>query len=83
MKSLAFAVLLFSLPVQRTVPAGPALAHEKPAPKIDRRGRWYMADTGHAVYCIGPVVTVPSHDGSLQRVATFCQGQDPVIALHD
>lgn len=83
MKTLAFAVLLFSLPVQRMTPAGPVIAHEKPAPKIDRHGRWYMADTGHAVYCIGPVVTVPDHDGSLLRVATFCQGRDPVVPLHD
>lgn len=83
MKTLAFAVLLFSLPVHRTTPTAPALAHEKPAPPIDRHGRWYMADTGHAVYCIGPVVTVPSHGGSLQRVATFCQGREPVVPLHD
>ena len=81
MKTLAFAVLLFSLPVGR--PAPPALAHEKPAPTVDHHGRWYMADTGHAVYCIGPVVTVPSRDGSLQRVATFCQGRELVVPLHD
>ncbi len=81
MKTLTFAVLLFSLPVERPTPR--ALAHEKPAPNVDRHGRWYMADTGHAVYCIGPVVTVPSRDGNLQRVATFCQGTDPVVPLHD
>jgi hypothetical protein len=83
MKTLAFAALLFSLPVEPVIPPGPQLAHEKPAPKIDRHGRWYMADSGHAVYCIGPVVTVPAGDGGLLRVATFCQGRDPVVPLHD
>ena len=88
MKTLTFAVLLFSLPFGRWMPSapaqsGPAMTHEKPAPKPDRHGRWYMADTGHAVYCIGPVVTVPAENGSLLRVATFCHGHDPVVALHD
>ena len=42
-----------------------------------------MADSGHAVYCIGPVVTVPARDGNLMRVATFCRGPEPVVALHE
>jgi hypothetical protein len=75
--------LLFSLPVSPAAPTQPAAVHEKLAQKPVQQGRWYMADTGHAVYCVGPVVTVPDHDGSLLRVATFCHGQDPVVPLHD
>ncbi len=83
MKTLAFAALLFSLPVAQWDPPKPAVIHEKIVAKVAQHGRWYMADTGHAVYCIGPVVTVPAHDGSLLRVATFCHGHDPVVPLHD
>ena len=83
MNALAFAALLFSLPVSQWDPPKPAVVHEKVAPKAAQHGRWYMADTGHAVYCVGPVVTVPDHGGSLLRVATFCHGRDPVVPLHD
>jgi hypothetical protein len=75
--------LLLSLPVSPAAPPQLAAVHEKAVQKPVQRGRWYMADTGHAVYCVGPVVTVPDHDGSLVHVATFCQGPDPVVALHD
>jgi hypothetical protein len=75
--------LLLSLPVSPAAPPQPAAVHEKVVQKPVQHGRWYMADTGHAVYCVGPVVTVPDHDGSLVHVATFCQGPDPVVALHD
>jgi hypothetical protein len=83
MNALAFAALLFSLPVSQAAPLKSVTVHEKIVQKPAQHGRWYMADTGHAVYCIGPVVTVPNHDGSLLRVATFCHGNDPVVALHD
>jgi hypothetical protein len=75
---------LFSLPVTPAAPPQPAAVHEQQAPKpAAHPGRWYMAETGHAVYCIGPVVTVPDHDGNLLHVATVCAGPDPVVALHD
>jgi hypothetical protein len=83
MKTLTFAAVLFSLPVSQWDPPKPAVVHEKVVPKVQQHGRWYMADTGHAVYCIGPVVTVPDRDGGLLRVATFCHGHDPVVPLHD
>jgi hypothetical protein len=82
MKTLIFAAL-FSLPVVPTAPPQPAAVREQKAPKPAQHGRWYMAETGHAVYCIGPVVTVPDPDGSLLHVATVCAGPDPVVALHD
>jgi hypothetical protein len=82
MKTLILAAL-FSLPVAPAAPPQPAAVHEQHAPKPAQHGRWYMAETGHAVYCIGPVVTVPDHDGNLLQVATVCAGPDPVVALHD
>ena len=82
MKALILAAL-FSLPVAPTTPQTSAVVQEKAVAKPAQHGRWYMADTGHAVYCIGPVVTVPDHDGSLLHVATFCHGPDPVVSLHD
>jgi hypothetical protein len=83
MKTLIFAAFLFSLPVSPTARPQTTAVHEKVVQKAAQHGRWYMADTGHAVYCIGPVVTVPDRDGSLMHVATFCQGHDPVVPLHD
>ena len=83
MKTLLFAAFLFSLPVAPTTPTAATAVHEKLVQKPVQHGRWYMADTGHAVYCVGPVVTVPDHDGSLLHVATFCHGPDPVVPLHD
>ena len=82
MKTLILAAL-FSLPVAPPAPPAPTAVHEQLVQKPTQHGRWYMADTGHAIYCIGPVVTVPNLDGSLQRVATFCHGPEPVVALHD
>lgn len=84
MNTVLFAALLLSLPVTPMLPEPPAALQEKmPQQKSAQRGRWYMADSGHAVYCIGPVVTVPDHDGNLMRVATFCRGPEPVVALHE
>jgi hypothetical protein len=74
---------LFSLPVALPAPSQTATVHEQHAKKPVLHGRWYMAETGHAVYCVGPVVTVPDHDGNLLHVATVCAGTDPVVALHD
>jgi len=74
---------LFSLPVAPPAPAQPATVREQHVKKPVQHGRWYMAETGHAVYCVGPVVTVPDHDGTLLHVATVCAGADPVVALHD
>jgi hypothetical protein len=83
MKTLILAAL-FSLPIAPTAPPLPAAVREPHAQKPSaQHGRWYMAETGHAVYCVGPVVTVPDHDGSLLHVATVCAGADPVVALHD
>lgn len=83
MKALTLALLL-SLPVPRfttTPPRAPVevvLAHGR------KGGRWYFAANGHAVYCYGPVMMVTDpHRGGLQRVATFCQNDKPMVPLKD
>jgi len=82
MKALTLA-LLFSLPV---LPLSPQKPERQPATAVTKHskgGRWYFAATGHAVYCYGPVMTVPRADGALQRVATFCRDGSPVVPLKD
>jgi hypothetical protein len=47
------------------------------------KGKWYLARTGHAVYCYGPVMTVTSTSGDIERVATFCKGDRLLVPLKD
>ena len=46
-------------------------------------GKWYLARTGHAVYCFGPVMTVTNTNGDIERVATFCRGDRLLVPLKD
>jgi len=46
-------------------------------------GRWYFAASGHAIYCYGPVMTVPRPNGNLQKVATICQDGSAIVPLKD
>jgi hypothetical protein len=48
-----------------------------------QNGMWYLAETGHAVYCYGPVLLVRQPEGGLSRVATFCKGDKTVVPLKD
>jgi hypothetical protein len=80
MKALTLALLL-TLPVPKLAPpprqpAGHLAQHKN-------GGRWYFAATGHAVYCYGPVMIVPSTNGNLQKVATFCRDGSVVVPLKD
>ena len=61
-------------PVRR--PTGQVEQHSK-------GGRWYFAANGHAVYCYGPVMTLPQANGDLQKVATFCRDGKTVVPLKD
>jgi len=82
MKALTLALLL-SLPVAPLAPPKPL---PQPAGQIAKRpkgGRWYFAASGHAVYCYGPVMTIPGANGDLQRVATFCRDGSAVVPLKD
>jgi hypothetical protein len=52
----------------------------QPAKAVRHKGgKWYFARTGHAVYCYGPVMTLPNQTGSIERVATFCRGSDQLL----
>jgi len=80
MKALTLALLLTTAIVR------PAQQPERrPTGHLEHSqgGRWYFAATGHAVYCYGPVMTIPLANGDLQRVATFCRDGSAVVPLKD
>ena len=82
MKALTLA-LLFSLPVPKLAPTPPV---RQPVSRITQRakgGSWYFAATGHAIFCYGPVMTIPRANGDLQKVATFCRDGSAVVPLKD
>jgi hypothetical protein len=81
MKVLTLA-LLFSL----TTAKPPAQPVRQPSGQVEHHakgGRWYFAASGHAVYCYGPVMTLPQANGDLQKVATFCTDGQTVVPLKD
>jgi hypothetical protein len=82
MKVLTLALLL-SLPVAPLAPIKPLREPVSKAARHTKGGRWYFAATGHAVYCYGPVMTVPRANGDLQRVATLCRDGSAVVPLKD
>lgn len=42
-----------------------------------------MAESGHAVFCYGPVMLLKQPNGGFQRVATFCRGGQAMVPLKD
>lgn len=89
MKAIAI-LLLASLPVPKvqlppstSARTQPRFAQQSVPAAPQKGGKWYFARSGHAVYCYGPVMTVPDNDGSLQRVATFCRGDQLLVPLKD
>ena len=83
MKTLATALLLLSLPGSFLTPQPRPLVEKALARQAAPHGKWYLAETGHAVYCYGPVMLVREPEGGLQRVATFCKGDKTVVPLKD
>jgi hypothetical protein len=80
MKFLTLA-LMFSMTA-----AKPAQPVRQPSGHLEQHsmvGRWYFAANGHAVYCYGPVMTLPQANGDLQKVATFCRDGETVVPLKD
>ncbi len=74
------AALSLTQPVRRPLPPRQlAIRRHEPRPK----GKWYMASSGHAVYCYGPVMIVGTWDGGFARVATICRGGLPMVKLKD
>jgi len=86
----AFAILLLaSLPVPQVQVSPSARAQSDPrfvqqaGPAPRKGGKWYLARTGHAVFCYGPVMTVADARGGLEHVATFCRGESLLVPLKD
>jgi hypothetical protein len=88
MKAIAI-LLLASLPVPQVQLPGTAKPELRPHFKQQatvhprKGGKWYFARTGHAVYCFGPVMTLPNRQGEIERVATFCKGDLLLVPLKD
>jgi hypothetical protein len=82
MKVLALALIL-SLPVPRLAPPAQLSAPASQQQAKRKGGKWYFAATGHAVYCYGPVMTMPQAQGGLLKVATFCRGDQTMVPLKD
>jgi hypothetical protein len=78
-------VLTLALMLSLTA-AKPAQPVRQPSTQLEQHakgGRWYFAASGHAVYCYGPVMTLPQANGDLQKVATFCRDGQTVVPLKD
>jgi hypothetical protein len=82
MKVLTLA-LLFSLPIGHLPPHKPLHEPSTQLAKRAKGGRWYFAASGHAVYCYGPVMTVPRANGDIQKVATLCRDGSAMVPLKD
>jgi hypothetical protein len=86
MKAIAI-LILASLPVPQVQlsPHSQPQAHfaEEAKAAPHKRGQWYFARTGHAVYCYGPVIMVSDPSGDIEHVATFCKGERIMVPLKD
>ena len=82
MHLLAILLSLYLPSSQLNTPVRP-LQEKQVATQAHPNGKWYLAETGHAVYCFGPVVLVKQPEGTLQHVATFCKGEKTMVPLKD
>jgi hypothetical protein len=85
MNILAALFLSITLPGARVAPPPrpPAQAAKTAQQQARKGGTWYFAETGHAVFCYGPVMYIQDAQGSLTRVATFCSGDRTIVPLKD
>jgi hypothetical protein len=84
MTLLAKTLLLVSLPGSVFAPSPRTpVSSQSSASTVQKHGKWYLAETGHAVYCYGPVMLVRQPEGNLQRVATYCKGDRMMVPLKD
>jgi hypothetical protein len=86
MKAIAI-LILASLPVPQVsrpvTPPEPHYAQQQTAKASRKGGKWYLANTGHAVYCYGPVMILTTVKGEILHVATFCKGEKVIVPLKD
>ncbi|HUK25866.1 MAG TPA: hypothetical protein VLV49_14890 [Terriglobales bacterium] len=82
MKVLALLFLTFTLPGAPKAPL-PQPVETRPVQEARKGGVWYFADTGHAVYCYGPVMYITDPQGAPLHVATFCQGEKLIVPLKE
>lgn len=82
MKILATLILL-SLPTPKFASSPKTPPEPVKLAAAHRGGQWYLAQSGHAVYCYGPVMLVPNNEIGLERVATFCKGERTMVPLKD
>lgn len=85
---IALLFLVLTVPATADIPSTtiPPL-HRVVEPKhyfseLKRKGSWYMPMKGHAVFCRGPVMTLP-FKGHPQKFATFCANGEVFVPLHD
>jgi len=84
MKVLAALLLSLSIPGSHFGVPPRVLVDRAPKQQQSHTGgRWYLAENGHAVYCYGPVRLMTQAQGGLQRVATFCLDNQPMVPLKD
>jgi hypothetical protein len=83
MKILATLFLALTLPGSRFAVPPRATISQSVTPHARQRGVWYMAETGHAVFCYGPVVLLKQPNGEFQHVATLCRGDQAMVPLKD
>jgi hypothetical protein len=83
MKILATLLLSISLPGLHLQAPAPKPVQPQVKQQAHKGGSWYFADSGHAVYCYGPVMILNQPDGNLQRVATFCRDGQTMVPLKD
>ncbi len=82
MKALATLILMVSIVGPQLGPPKQLPAHLNGA-QARKGGQWYLAESGHAVYCYGPVMVVTEPTVGFLRVATFCQGEKSMVPLKD
>ena len=88
MKALTLALLLnvALIPAFSATTVKPPQPERRPTGTLShpvKNGRWYFAASGHAVYCYGPVMTLPQANGDFQKVATFCRDGRAVVPLKE
>jgi hypothetical protein len=83
MRVLAPLLLALSLPGTHLAPQLRPPVDHLASRQSTNHGQWYLAETGHAVFCYGPVRLIKDPTGSLLRVATFCRGDQAMVPLKD